>query len=88
MTTPIPPELTRTGASVAVRLPQVDGMLAHRPTSDKRKTKRKVLGQQVYQDVTVPACDPKGPPAVLLSAGWADYQGAVACTEPACFPTP
>ncbi|MEV6297822.1 hypothetical protein AB0M02_00280 [Actinoplanes sp. NPDC051861] len=87
MTRPIPPKLFPTGASVAVVLPLGPGAIAHKPAADKRKTtKRPWRGEAVYQDVAVAACDPKGPQAAEFSAAWADHQGALACTEPACFP--
>lgn len=83
----LPRELMQGGYSVAVYLPLKPDRVAHRPTTDKRKSGRNpVYGQPVYQDMPVAACDPKGPVAVLFSAAWADHKGAVACTEPACFP--
>lgn len=83
----LPSDLTRTGASVAVRLPIGDGMVAHKTATSKRKATQRVYGQSAYEDVTVPACDQDGPKAVQLTAAWADAHGAIACTEPACFPT-
>ena len=94
MTTKLPEALTRTGASVAfIAMPVVAGTIAHRPASASRMVpSRHGYGQPVKETFDITACAASegehADEAYQLSAAWADHLGAVACTEPGCFPTP
>lgn len=82
----LPREAIVSGYSVAVRLPFSAGSVAHRADHDKRPTGKRVYGQEVAASVPVAACATDDDECVLMTAGWADHQGAQACTEDACFP--
>jgi hypothetical protein len=82
----LPHGLRAAGASVAVRLPAVPGSVAHRAAHDQRPTKSKVFGAPTTQRVTVAACAQDDDPCAEMTAAWADFLGAQACTEEACWP--
>jgi hypothetical protein len=84
----LPRDLLAGGSSVAVYPPLRADAVAHRYAITRRENKGRVIGsnQPSQVSVSVPACDPKGPAALLFTAAWADHMGAVACTEPDCFP--
>jgi hypothetical protein len=83
----LPRELTNGGSSVAVRLPFGAGSVAHRPKYEQRPNGKFVFGEEQSSPVPVAACAPDDDECSLLTAAWADYRGAQACTEDACFPT-
>ncbi|GIJ10755.1 hypothetical protein ACFFMR_18995 [Micromonospora andamanensis] len=87
-TTSLPriPKTFGAGASVAVRLPFGEGSVAHRVKYDPRPNGRFYRGEEQTSLVPLAACAPEDDPCVELSGGWADHQGAQACTEDACFP--
>lgn len=78
----LPKPLTVGGAQVALRLPLEDGAVAHKPLSRRIDPESKTD----FRFETFAACAPDDDPCAELSAAWADWKGAQACTEPACFP--
>lgn len=82
----LPEPMTRGGASVAIRLPFGAGSVAHRPAYDTRPNGVFVYGIEQSASVPVAACAQDDDECRLLTAAWADHQGAQACTEDACFP--
>ncbi|WP_141713933.1 hypothetical protein [Micromonospora inyonensis] len=68
---------------MAVRLPLEPGAVAHRATRNFAPVEGFPSRTQHF---VVPACRPDEDPCAEFTAGWADHFGAVACTEPSCFP--
>lgn len=86
----LPRSLMAGGSSVAiVARPLGPGaLIAHKPSSQTREVEPGAYRSRT-ETYYIAACaagqaDPDD--AFQVSAAWADHIGAVACTEPACFP--
>lgn len=85
----LPRRLMLGGSSVAlIARPMQPGVLAHKPSSQTRTVAKRGIGpqQETYYIAACAAGTDDPDEAYQHTAAWADHLGAVACTEPACFP--
>lgn len=85
----LPARLFATGVQATTIAPLGPGVIAHRYDTETREVQLTPYGDKRREQYPIAACaagteDPDEGHAYSLH--WAASQGAVACTEPKCFP--